>query len=148
ARPNAQDAARGGGESLGVYNIPNARLESFMVYTNLVPSGNMRAPGSFHRGHAGEVHIDHIARELGMDPLEFRLLNCIREGDTTPGGGHTSRPRAVEVLEALKRETNWGSALTHPSPPEGARGVLRGRGLALRDRHVGAGKTEILFRLQ
>lgn len=28
----------------------------------------MRAPGDFHRGHAGEVHVDHLARELGMDP--------------------------------------------------------------------------------
>ncbi len=147
-RPNAQDAARGGGESLGVYNIPNARLESYMVYTNLVPSGNMRAPGAFHRGHAGEVHVDHIARELGMDPLEFRLRNCLREGDTTPGGGHTSRPRAAEVLEALRRETNWDAATRTPLTRSGGEGRIRGRGIALRDRHVGSGKTEILFRLQ
>ncbi len=150
-RPNAQDAARSGGESLGVYNVPNARLESYMVYTNLVPSGNMRAPGAFHRAQAGEVHVDHIARELGMDPLEFRLRNCLREGDTTPNGGHADRPRAAEVLETLRRETNWNatrSPLTSPSSPEGERGKLRGRGIALRDRHVGAGKTEILFRLQ
>ena len=147
-RPNAQQSAQGGLGCLDVYNVPNARLESFMAYTNLVPAGNMRAPGAFHRGHAGEVHIDHIAREAGLDPLEFRLRNCLREGDTTITGGHTDRPRAVEVLEALRRETNWDHPLTPPSPPEGARGTLRGRGIALRDRHVGAGKTEILFRLQ
>lgn len=139
-RPNVRNAQSGGG-SLDVYNVPNARLESYLVYTNLVPSGNMRAPGAFHRGHAGEVHIDHLARELGMDPLEFRLRNCLRDGDTTVTGGHVSRPRAVEVLERLGRETSWGAA-------SGGRQPKRGRGIALRDRHVGAGKTEIVFRLQ
>jgi CO/xanthine dehydrogenase Mo-binding subunit len=156
-RPNAQQSAQGGLGCLDVYNIPNARCESFMAYTNLVPSGNMRAPGAFHRGHAGEVHIDHIAREAGLDPLEFRLRNCLREGDTTITGGHVERPRAVEVLETLKRETNWvprselrvpsSAGLTRNSEPA-TRNPLRGRGIALRDRHVGAGKTEILFRLQ
>ena len=64
--------------------------------------------------------------------------------------------RAAEVLETLRRETNWaaaegdgrqaatGSSASTPNPQT----PLRGRGIALRDRHVGAGKTEILFRLQ
>jgi carbon-monoxide dehydrogenase large subunit len=144
-RPNAQQSAQGGLGCLDVYNVPNARLESYMAYSNLVPAGNMRAPGAFHRGHAGEVHIDHLARESGIDPLEFRLRNCLREGDTTITGGHCSRPRAAEVLEALRRETSWGERISSPSKGER---VVRGRGIALRDRHVGGGKTEILFRLQ
>ncbi len=152
-RPNAQQSAQGGMGCLDVYSVPNARLESYMAYTNLVPSGNMRAPGAFHRGHAGEVHIDHLARELGMDPLELRLRNCLREGDTTITGGHVSRPRATEVLETLRRETSWGQTarlgpLTPTLSPSRGEGKLRGRGIALRDRHVGGGKTEILFRLQ
>jgi len=165
-RPNAQQSAQGGMGCLDVYSVPNARLESYMAYTNLVPSGNMRAPGAFHRGHAGEVHIDHLARELGMDPLEFRLRNCLREGDTTITGGHVSRPRATEVLETLRRETRWGQtdaetggrgdteskASGGPRSPRlpvaASPRPLVGRGIALRDRHVGGGKTEILFRLQ
>ncbi|MFN0073574.1 MAG: xanthine dehydrogenase family protein molybdopterin-binding subunit [Chloroflexota bacterium] len=136
-RPNIQNASSGFG-SLDVYNVPNARLESYVVYTNLVPGGNMRAPGAFHRGQAGEVHMDHLARELGMDPIEFRLRNCLREGDSTVTGGHVSRPRAVEVLETLRRETNWDQRPKRPNV---------GRGIALRDRHVGAGKGEVVFRL-
>jgi CO/xanthine dehydrogenase Mo-binding subunit len=139
SRPNGPGAADGGLGCLDVYNIPNTRLESYMAYTNLVPSGNMRAPGAFHRGHAGEAHVDHIAREIEIDPIEFRLRNCLRPGDSTITGGHVSRPRAAEVLERLREETGWGKT---PLPPN------RGRGIALRDRHVGAGKTEIVFSLQ
>ncbi|MBM2810814.1 MAG: hypothetical protein HW416_1573 [Chloroflexi bacterium] len=114
-RPNPENTAGGGGGSLDVYNVPNARIESYMVYTNLVPSGNMRAPGAFHRGHAGEAHMDHIARELDMDPLELRLRNALRPGDTTIHGEPVHEPRAVEVLEALRREARWGETPSQPN---------------------------------
>jgi carbon-monoxide dehydrogenase large subunit len=137
-RPNIRNASSGFG-CLDVYDVPNARLESYVCYSNLVPAGNMRAPGAFHRGQAGEVHMDHLARELGMDPIELRLKNCLRDGDSTVAGGHVSRPRAVDVLETLRRETNWGQRPKRPNV---------GRGVALRDRHVGMGRGEVLFRLQ
>jgi CO/xanthine dehydrogenase Mo-binding subunit len=140
---NAGAFTRGGAASgigcLGPYNVPNVHFEGYFVYTNLVPRGNMRAPGDFHRACAGEVHIDHIARELGMDPIEFRLRNCLRPGDRMINGAKVRNPRAAEVLETLRRETNWGTTPTLPN---------RGRGVALRYRHVGAGKTELLLRLQ
>src|SRR5439155_10186140 len=82
-RPNPQQTASGGLDSLEVYYVPNVKAESFFSYTNHQPTGNMRAPGSFHRGLAGEGHIDHIAREIDMDPLEFRLQNALREGQPT-----------------------------------------------------------------
>ncbi|MPZ13608.1 MAG: molybdopterin-dependent oxidoreductase [Chloroflexi bacterium] len=137
-RPNPPTSARSGLGCLSPYSIPNVRFEGYNVYTNLVPSGAMRAPGDFHRGHAGEGHIDHIARELGMDPLVFRLRNCLRPGDTLLNGEKVRNPRAVEVLETLRRETNWDQA---PRVPH------QGRGIALRYRHVGAGKSELLLRL-
>ena len=124
---------------LAVYNVPNVRFEGYWAYTNLVPFGNMRAPGDFHRAQAGEVHVDHIARELGLDPLEIRLRNCLRPGDRMITGGKIRNPRAVEVLETLRRETGWDAL---PKLPPG-----KGRGLALRYRHVGSGKTELLLRL-
>ncbi len=137
-RPNPTGSARGGMGCLSVYDVPNVRYEGYNTYSNLVPSGAMRAPGDFHRAHAGEAHIDHLAREIGMDPLEFRLRNCVRPGGTALGGEKIHNPRAVEVLETLKRETNWGNTPRQPN---------RGRGIALRHRHVGTGKTELLFRL-
>jgi carbon-monoxide dehydrogenase large subunit len=137
-RPNPQQSARSGVGCLSVYNIPNVRFEGYNVYTNLVPSGSMRAPGDFHRAHAGESHIDHLAREMRMDPIEFRLLNCLRAGDTSITGEKIRNPKAVDVLETLRRETSWGQTTKLPN---------RGRGVALRHRHVGAGKTELLLRL-
>ena len=107
AYSTGRGSASSGLGCLAVYNVPNLRFEGYWAYTNLVPFGNMRAPGDFHRAHAGEVHIDHIARELAMDPLEFRLENCLRPGDRMLTGGKVRNPRAVEVLETLRRETNW-----------------------------------------
>ncbi|MBM2812753.1 MAG: hypothetical protein HW416_3512 [Chloroflexi bacterium] len=137
-RPNPPNSARSGIACLAAYSIPNVDFEGYNVYTNLVPSGSMRAPGDFHRAHAGEAHVDHIARELAIDPLQLRLLNCIRPGDTGLSGEKVRNPRAVEVLETLASETGWGKTPKLPN---------RGRGLALRYRHVGAGKTELLLRL-
>jgi len=137
-RPSVDTTAGGGMECLDGYYVPNTRMEAFLVYTNLTPGGNMRAPGATHRGLAGEGHVDHIARQLGMDPLEFRIRNAMRPGQQNLTGGLIHNPRAVQVLERLKQETQWGQK---PLPPN------RGRGLALRNRHVGQGKAELLVRL-
>src|SRR5581483_4257614 len=137
-RPNPTASARSGIGCMAPYSIPNVRYEGYNVYTNLVPSGSMRAPGDFHRAHAGECHVDHLAREIGLDPVAFRLRNCLKPGDTTLTGEKVRNPRAVEVLETLRRETRWD---------ERARTPNRGQGVALRYRHVGEGKTELLFRL-
>jgi CO/xanthine dehydrogenase Mo-binding subunit len=137
-RPNLPTTVSGGLQCLYGYAVPNTRLEAWVVSTNLAPGGNMRAPGAVHRGFAGEVHIDHLARELGMDPLEFRIKNALRPGDTGLTGEHFRNPRAVEVLERLREETGWGA---QPLPPN------HGRGVALRARHVGEGKGELLVRL-
>ncbi len=139
AYSTGRGSASSGLGCLAVYNVPNMRFEGYWAYANLVPFGNMRAPGDFHRAQAGEVHVDHIARELGMDPLDFRLKNCLRPGDRMLTGGKIRNPRAVEVLETLRRETRYDSL---PKLPPG-----KGRGIALRYRHVGAGKTELLLRL-
>jgi len=126
-----------GFSALQVYSVPNTRMETFMSYTNTVPGGHMRAPGATLAALAGEEHVDHIARELGIDPLELRLINALRHGETGPMGEENANPRAVEVLEAVKRDTNWGE----PLPPN------QGRGIALRLRDVGQGKTEMVLRL-
>src|SRR5439155_14082641 len=107
AYSTGRGSASSGIGCLAVYNVPNVRFEGYWAYTNLVPFGNMRAPGDFHRAQAGEVHMDHIARELGLDRLEIRLRNCLRPGDRMISGGKIRNPRAVEVLETLRRETNW-----------------------------------------
>jgi len=128
-----------GNETLSAYQVPNTRLELMTVYTNTVPGGHMRAPGQTQACFAGESHVDMIARALRMDPLEFRLVNALRPGDRGPAGELIREPRAVEVLETLRRQTHWERKALPPN---------HGRGIALMSRHIGSGKTSVTFRLR
>jgi CO/xanthine dehydrogenase Mo-binding subunit len=129
----------GGTATLAPYSVPNARIEVKTAYTNTVPGGHMRAPGEVQAVFAGESHVDMIARQLGIDPLELRLRNAVREGQSGPANERFREPRGAELLETLRRETEWGEK-------ELPRNV--GRGLALGVRHVGGGKTSVDFRLR
>lgn len=137
AKPYPTLVPTGGFTTLVTYNVPNALLELKCVYTNTMPGGSVRAPGQLQALFASESHVDMIAHELGMDPLEFRLRNAVRQGDTTPSGEPIGEARAVDVLETLRREGHWGE----PLPPN------RGRGLALGTRPIHGGRTTAVFRL-
>ena len=139
AKPNVGLIPNGGLATLAGYHVPNTHFTLRTAYTNTPPGGNMRAPGEVQALFAGESHVDIIARELGMDPLELRLLNAVREDQTGPANERFRQPRAAELLETLRRETRWGQ---DPLPPN------VGRGLALAVRHVGSGKTTVNFTLR
>ena len=64
----------------GPYKTPNVRIDCRQVYTNTVPCGWFRGPGSFQTTFAGESHMDLIAERLGIDPVELRLRNIIHDG--------------------------------------------------------------------
>ena len=92
------------GHGLGAYNIPNFRLRSYGAYTNKVYVGSYRASGVADMTFAVESHMDTIAHKLGMDPLEFRLKNAIKEGDTAVNGSRVPRNGLVECLMGVKEE--------------------------------------------
>jgi CO/xanthine dehydrogenase Mo-binding subunit/aerobic-type carbon monoxide dehydrogenase small subunit (CoxS/CutS family) len=69
------------GEAIGVYRCPNKRIEGFAVYTNNMPAGAFRGYGAPQAGFAIESAIDELARELRIDPIEFRRRNAIRPGE-------------------------------------------------------------------
>ncbi|WP_426999212.1 molybdopterin-dependent oxidoreductase [Pseudarthrobacter sp. N5] len=71
----------GCGESLGVYKCANKKVDAQAVYTNTVPSGAFRGYGLGQTIFAIESAIDELAVGIGMDPLEFRRRNMVREGD-------------------------------------------------------------------
>jgi CO/xanthine dehydrogenase Mo-binding subunit len=123
--------------TLSGYHVPVTRLEAKAVYTNSIPGGSMRAPGDPQSMFASESHVDMIAKELGIDPIELRRRNALRDGEASVTGERVHRARAVEVLDALERESNWHSPL-----PAG-----HGRGVSLGVRHIGAGATSIVMRL-
>ena len=121
----------GGADHLcGVYRMPNARIDSYTVYTNNVPRGHMRSPAKPQVVFAVESHMDMIAAELHMDPYEFRLKNVMREGDASPIGRHWSQIKALDTLEAANKAANVGK--TRPANT--------GIGMAMTDLVQGTGQ--------
>ena len=91
------------------YRIPNLDLEGRLVYSNKHVAGPVRAPGGPQANFAKEVHLDELARELGIDPLEFRLRNAWVEGDVSPTGQRQTAVSAKDVLERAARAIGWGT---------------------------------------
>src|SRR5438094_622779 len=65
----------------GQYRVDHAFFEFLQIYTNTVPGGYYRSPGAVATAFAVDSHTDMIARELKMDPGEFRLKNFLGEGE-------------------------------------------------------------------
>ena len=131
---------RGADHLCGVYRIPHARIDSYMVYTNNVPKGHMRSPAKPQVVFAVEAHTDLIARELGMDPYEFRQKNLLRNGDASPVGHEWEDIRAEETLRRAAEAIGWGEGRPLPEG-EGTEGqVLTGKGLAITDLSQGVGR--------
>src|SRR3989454_609611 len=73
-----------GSKTLPLYPCPNIRFTAEVVYTNLPPAGAFRGYGVPQGFFALESHIDEIARQVGMDALELRRKNWLKEGDENP----------------------------------------------------------------
>ena len=136
---------RGADHLCGVYRIPHARIDSYMVYTNNVPKGHMRSPAKPQVVFAVEAHTDLVARELGMDPYEFRQKNLLRNGDSSPVGHVWQDIRAEETLQRAADAVGWEGTRPHPNPlPEGegtvSERMLTGKGLAITDLSQGVGR--------
>ena len=81
------DVARKGGFGIvGPYRIPNVAVDSRCVYTNLPPAGAFRGYAVTQATWASESMMDLAADALGLDPLEFRLRNLLRDGETFATG--------------------------------------------------------------
>ncbi|HEY3365430.1 MAG TPA: molybdopterin cofactor-binding domain-containing protein [Symbiobacteriaceae bacterium] len=73
-----------GSKALPIYRCPNIHFKATTVYTNLPPAGAFRGYGGPQGFFALESHMDELAGAIGMDPLAFRLKNCLQTGDTNP----------------------------------------------------------------
>ncbi len=93
-------AGNTGHKAMALYNAPNIKFHADVVYTNKVPSGAYRGYGVPQGFWALETHMEHIARTLGLDPLEFRLMNAIKVGDEHPVSKIWSEGRegAAEII--------------------------------------------------
>ena len=125
------------------YVFPNMELEGFEVLTNKVSVGAYRAPGAPNAAHAVENVMSWVAQELGMDPVDFRLQNVIKEGDRWPNGQPLPDVGGVEVLEAIKEHAVWSTPLA-----QGSNGKPRGRGVAIGCWSGGAGGSAATIKLE
>ncbi|MDO8616428.1 MAG: xanthine dehydrogenase family protein molybdopterin-binding subunit [Dehalococcoidia bacterium] len=113
----------------GYYKCANLEIQGYEVLTNKVSVGALRAPGAHNATFAIESHMDMMAKELGLDPLEVRLKNAVEEGDPLPSGQPYPRIGLKQCLEAIAGSEVWkrrvGAGLK-PAPTKN-----RGVGLAL-----------------
>jgi CO/xanthine dehydrogenase Mo-binding subunit len=120
----------------GQYRVDNTFLEFLQIYTNTVPGGYYRSPGAVATAFAVDSHTDIIAKELGMDPAEFRLKNFLREGEEDAVGHPLRNVRFREVLQAALDAAGWKK----PKPKSNY-----GRGIALSGRHISGGDTGLIL---
>ena len=105
----------------GPYRVPNFRMEGYCVYTNKVKTGAMRGFGNPQTTFLRESVMDMAAREIGMDPVDFRMKNVIVPGDKSVGGQTINSVGVKECLSRVAETINWKSE---------KKGKYRGRGLA------------------
>ena len=93
----------------GPYRIPNVGIDSVCIYTNLPPGGPYRGFGysEFHFGL--ESHMTRLAQQLGIDPVEFRRINAIAEGDTLPYGAAMNASGLREAIDRTAAAIDWGT---------------------------------------
>src|SRR6266576_1832989 len=113
----------GAHDAPGPYRVPNCLVEEKYVYTNKMPCGYMRAPGHLQAMFACESQADLVARRLGIDPVEFRRMNLMRDGDAAPVGEVIPHVKATETLMKALDESGY----------RGAKGKNYGRGCAIAD---------------
>ena len=120
----------------GPYDVPNAHIDAYVVYTDNPPCGAMRGFGAVQTCFAHEAQMDKLAAALEMDPVELRRRNALSTGSTLPTGAPVRCPAPVEELlvagrgdaRARRRGRHAGRhRQRHPRRGRGARRRLRGR---------------------
>jgi len=122
----------------GPYDIENVRIDSYALYTNLPPAGALRGFGIPQLVWAYESHTDLIARELKMDPVEFRRKNILHDGRPQATGTVMKDAAIDKVLERTAARMGWGKPFDH-----GSGTVRRGRGIAIGFKAVVAPTTSV-----
>jgi CO/xanthine dehydrogenase Mo-binding subunit len=135
-KPNVIVNLPGARMGAGAYCIPHVKIDAYSVYTNCVPCGHVRGPGEAQVVFAVESHMDYVARQLGMDPCEFRRINILKPGDlladvpleTSKGG---------ELLAKLRKKLGSTSARR--------KRTFTGKGIAIavKEAHYGEANAEV-----
>jgi CO/xanthine dehydrogenase Mo-binding subunit len=94
--------------AMGPYRYQACHVDTDVVYTNNGYAGAFRGFGNTEVCYAIELAVDEIAERLKMDPIDLRLKNCLRPGDTTSHGQKLGNDVAIaECLEQVRRISDW-----------------------------------------
>ncbi|MGB7951376.1 MAG: xanthine dehydrogenase family protein molybdopterin-binding subunit [Candidatus Binatia bacterium] len=138
-KANPQVTVLGGRRLASMYRVPAISCETYCSYTNQVPCTQTRTPGSPQVVFAFESQMDIIAKEMGIDALELRRRNILRDGDANPMGEKWSDILMGEVLERVVKASGW---------KKGGSKKGRGWGMALYDRGTPEGKASSALTLE
>jgi CO/xanthine dehydrogenase Mo-binding subunit len=125
----------------GCYRIPHLRIRGRCVYTNKVPAGHTRATGKVQTTWGIECTVDSIARQLNIDPYEFRKKNVLLRGEFVAKGTPRMDTDYLDLMQQAVAGIAWdGRSNREPcdKPAAGSRWA-RGRGMALSLRHGSQG---------
>jgi CO/xanthine dehydrogenase Mo-binding subunit len=114
------------GTMLAPYRLENVQIDAYDVVVNRPKSGAYRAPGATNAAYAGEAAIDEVAEKLGIDPLEFRVINGVVDGDRRADGPILGVIGHQETLRQVKDCDHWNTPLEQPAESH----KKRGRGIA------------------
>ena len=115
----------------GPYVCPNVRIRSHAWATNTVPYGAFRGFGAPQAIFAIERHMDEIASALGIDPIELRRRNFLREGDTTATEQGMREPVILDqLLDRALLESDFYAKRKKFAQENPCSSVKRGMGIA------------------
>jgi len=117
------------------YRIPNVKVDSLAVYTNLPPATTMRGVETPEMLWAAEQQMEIIADKLGIDPIEVRKRNIHREGEVSAMG---EVMQSIGVKECLDAAAKW-IMRDEKTGPEGP--WVKGKGIAIGGELIGRGYT-------
>jgi CO/xanthine dehydrogenase Mo-binding subunit len=93
------------------YEIENVHVIGYDVVSNRPKVAAYRAPGAPISEYAVESVVDEIAKELGLDPIELRMMNAAREGTKAAYGPKFGPVGLEETLNAIKKTEHWNTPL-------------------------------------
>ena len=103
------------------YDVENGKVDGYDVVVNKPKTAAYRAPGSPQAAFGVETVMDELCQQLGVDPIEFRLLNAAKEGTRRIEGPVARRVGLVECLEAARDHDHYKTPVA---------GGNQGRGVA------------------
>jgi CO/xanthine dehydrogenase Mo-binding subunit len=119
----------------GPYNIPNVKTDVYGVYTNNVPGAAYRGFGAPQALFMVEMQMNKLAEKLGMDPVELRLKNALKDGD--PMGVGTPSPSPVTVIQCIEAARDRIGWKQEKKVEKNASHIKRGTGFAAGFKNVG-----------